>query len=102
MAECYGLTKAILPKIDDIGRTAFENDEALEAIVLRDFNSVGLGLPLSPGTRAFYGTPMASTATGGYFYVPRSMLETFSTGSWRAYYNAGKFRAIEDYPSILD
>lgn len=95
---CSALTKIEFNRVGTIATNAFNGCTKLATLILRTGSVVSLG-----GTNAFTGTKIAGS--GGYVYVPKT-LDDGSDGvaayeaatNWSTY--AGKFRAIEDYPSI--
>ena len=100
---CTALEKVFAQRSTTIGNYGFQGCSSLTAIIIRDFDSVDLTPPVSIGALAFGGTPMLPQGSGGYFYAPSASIEAFKDiTAWKSYYNAGKFRAIEDYPGVLD
>lgn len=90
--SCYNLTKLEFNRVGTIATNAFNGCTKLATLILRSTSVVTLS-----GTSAFTGTKIAGT--GGYIYVPSSLVEDYKSASnWSTY--ASKFRAIEDYPDI--
>ena len=89
--NCSALTVADLPNVASILTYVFSGCTALKALILRKSDSI---CTLS-STNAFSYTPIAKN-TGGYIYVPSSLIETYKTASqWSTF--AAQFRALEDY-----
>ena len=95
---CSNLTKIEFNRISSIAGNAFNGCTKLATLILRKGSVVTLS-----ATSAFTGTKIAGS--GGYIYVPKTLddgsdgVETYKAASnWSTY--AGRFRAIEDYPSV--
>lgn len=90
--SCSSLTTLEFNRVGTIATNAFNGCTKLATLILRSTSVVTLS-----GTSAFTGTKIAGT--GGYIYVPSSLIEDYKAASnWSTY--ASKFRAIEDYPDI--
>lgn len=90
--SCSNLTTLEFNRVGTIATNAFNGCTKLATLILRSTSVVTLS-----GTSAFTGTKIAGT--GGYIYVPSSLIEDYKAASnWSTY--ASKFRAIEDYPDI--
>lgn len=91
----YSLETAIFPKlVSQIGTAEFYGCKSLIVLVL-GANTV---CPLT-ATNTFGNTPIANGT--GYIYVPRAQVSSYqSATNWSAY--ASQFRAIEDYPGIME
>lgn len=88
--NCSSLTSADFPAATSIGNSAFNNCSALTALILRNSTMCTLS-----NKNAFTGCTKI-TGTGGYIYVPSSLINTYKTATnWVTY--ASKFRALEDY-----
>lgn len=90
--SCSNLTTLEFNRVGTIATNAFNGCSKLATLILRTPSVVTLS-----GTSVFTGTKIAGT--GGYIYVPSSLVEDYKSASnWSTY--ASKFRAIEDYPDI--
>lgn len=90
--SCSNLTTLEFNRVGTIATNAFNGCTKLATLILRSTSVVTLS-----GTSAFTGTKIAGT--GGYIYVPSSLVADYKAASnWSTY--ASKFRAIEDYPDI--
>ena len=88
--DCSSLTTADFPLVTSIGSYAFYKCTSLETVILRNNSVCSLN-----NTNAFKGCTHI-TGTGGYIYVPSSLIDTYKTATnWVTY--ASKFRALEDY-----
>lgn len=90
---CSNLEKVDFGNIETIGSSAFNNCTKLETLILR-----GEKVCACPTANAFTKSPLATTGSNGYFYVPSALLQQYKESDWVDY--AEKFRAIEDYPEI--
>lgn len=119
-SNTFSLKSIYLPAAEDIGLGAFSGDryELLRAHIGPNLNKISnsfaycsaLDTLIIEGTSNPAGYPVASAAplTGtkiaagsGYIYVPAAMIPLISGANyWSAY--SGMFRAIEDYPGILE
>lgn len=95
--NCTALIKCEFDKKVSITYDTFRNCTALEALILRgDTMSTFETLSVNHS----FANSGISKGTA-YIYVPRALLETYTTNSrWKAYIN--QFRAIEDYPDVCD
>lgn len=92
--NCDSLKKISLPSVTQINASAFNGSANFETIILGSSSVVTLA-----NTNAFSGTKIASGS--GYIYVPSILVESYKTASnWATY--AEQFRAIEDYPEIIE
>lgn len=87
---CTGLEKIMLPKTTYIDSGVFSGCSNLQAIVLSNTDEIcwleKANLPDNDNL---------------YIYVPKALIEDYKTyDNWSVY--ADKFRAIEDYPDIID
>lgn len=90
--SCSNITTLEFNRATTIATNAFNACTKLATLILRTQSVVTLS-----GTSAFTGTKIAGT--GGYIYVPSSLVEDYKAASnWSTY--ASRFRAIEDYPDI--
>lgn len=91
---CTLLSKIDLGAADTIGALAFQNCKALSAVIIRYDNICTL-----MNVSAFNNTPVKTSNTDGFIYVPSSLVDSYKAASnWSDY--ADKIRAIEDYPDI--
>lgn len=89
---CAALTKADFASVVAFASGAFQNCSALTALILRNTYQIS----------TITGTPFASSAIAsgtGYIYVPAALVDQYKA-SWTTY--AAQFRAIEDYPGVVD
>lgn len=98
-AHCYNLEK-VITKATSIGVEAFTGCSKLTSFIIYQSDKVATPLiSTNDMSSVFKDTPIAKGE--GYIYVPSSMLSQYQTSDiWAAY--ASQFRAIEDYPEILD
>ena len=90
---CSNLTKVEFNRISSISSNSFNGCTKLATLIIRNLTMATLG-----ATSAFTGTKIAGS--GGYIYVPKLLLDSYAQATnWSTY--ASKFRAIEDYPSIV-
>ena len=88
--NCKSLISADFPVATNIYSYAFYNCSALTALILRSSTICTLS-----NKNAFTGCTHI-TGTGGYIYVPSSLINTYKTATnWVTY--ASKFRALENY-----
>ena len=88
--DCTSLTTINFPVATSVGNRAFYGCSALTALILRNSTICTLS-----NTNAFTGCTKI-TGTGGYIYVPSSLVDAYKTATnWVTY--ASKFRALEDY-----
>lgn len=88
--NCSALTTVDFPVAKNVIAYAFNNCESLTTIILRSGTVCNLS-----NKNAFNGCTLIN-GTGGYIYVPSSLVETYKTATnWVTY--ASKFRALEDY-----
>ena len=96
----YGLgyhanaTKIVLPKINTIGNSCFWNDSALETLVFGGDTKVAFVARCVDGcTKLLDGS--------GFIYVKSALLAQYQADeSWAA--SGVSFRAIEDYPDVME
>lgn len=92
--NCDSLKKISLPSVTTINASAFNGSANFETLILEKTSVVTLA-----NTNAFTGTKIASGT--GYIYVPSALVESYTAASnWSTY--AAQFRAIEDYPEIVE
>ena len=88
--DCTSLTTINFPVATSVGNRAFYGCSELTALILRNSTICTLS-----NTNAFTGCTKI-TGTGGYIYVPSSLVDAYKTATnWVTY--ASKFRALEDY-----
>ena len=88
--DCPALSLINFPVATSIGSSAFYRCSSLTALILRSNTTCALS-----NKNAFTGCTKI-TGTGGYIYVPSSLINTYKTATnWVTY--ASKFRALEDY-----
>lgn len=95
---CRSLTKAYFPKLtSSIGDATFNNCINLETLVLGSDTFCAL-----TDSNALGETPIAGYhGKTGYIYVKRALIDTYKAATnWSTY--AAQFRAIEDYPDVLE
>ena len=92
---CSGLTSISLPSsVKSVGDYVFQNCRQLTTLILLHNAVVSL-----VGAKALANTPI--TKGTGYIYVPKFLLEDYKIATnWVTY--ADQFRAIEDYPDIIN
>lgn len=114
---CNALANIYLPSATSIGAQAFQN--CINLVAARFDKPVTLnnlsfgqcskfatlvltstdGISTLANATALNGTPIASGT--GYIYTPSALIDEFkSATNWSAY--ASQFRAIEDYPEVLN
>lgn len=95
--DCTALAVCEFDKKVSITYDTFRNCTALETLILRgDTMSTFETLSVNHS----FANSGISKGTA-YIYVPRALLETYTTNSrWKAYIN--QFRAIEDYPDVCE
>lgn len=92
--NCDSLKKINLPSVTTINASAFNGSANFETLVLSKSSVATLA-----NTNAFTGTKIASGT--GYIYVPSALVDSYKSASnWSTY--AAQFRAIEDYPEIIE
>lgn len=83
------LEEVILPSIETIGITNFRYCPKLKRVIL------GGSKVCSLSTNCFEGTPIVTSTTEGYIYVPSSLVASYkSAENWNAFSN--KIRSIEE------
>lgn len=88
--NCKSLITADFSAITNFTGGVFANCTALKTVIIRNNTMCTLGT-----TSAFSGCTLIN-GTGGYIYVPSSLIDTYKTATnWVTY--ASKFRALEDY-----
>lgn len=88
--NCKSLITADFSAITNFTGGVFANCTALKTVIIRNNTMCTLGT-----TSAFSGCTLIN-GTGGYIYVPSSLINTYKTATnWVTY--ASKFRALEDY-----
>lgn len=91
---CTLLAKVDFGMVDTIGALTFQNCKVLNTVIIR-YN----GICTLTNISAFNSTPIKTSDTTGFIYVPSSLVESYkSATNWSTY--ADKIRAIEDYPDI--
>lgn len=91
---CSTLVKIDLGSLKNINASTFYGCKSLESVIIRN-DSICTMI----NTSAFNNTPIKTSATIGYIYVPSNLVESYKSASnWADY--ANKIRAIEDYPDI--
>ena len=93
--SCANLLKIIIPeRVISIENCAFQNCSKLTELILLCNNTANLN-----NVNALNNTPIAKGT--GYIYVHKVLLEDYKTATnWVTY--ADQFRAIEDYPDIIN
>ena len=92
--NCKNLTIVDLGAASEISNNAFQGCSVLKTFIIRSENVCSLA-----STTVFYNGPLYSGE--GYFYVPKMLVDTYkSATNWTKY--ADQFRAIEDYPDIVN
>ncbi len=88
--NCTSLITVDFSAITNFTGGVFANCKALKTVVIRNNTMCTLGT-----TSAFSNCTLIN-GTGGYIYVPSSLIDTYKTATnWVTY--ASKFRALEDY-----
>lgn len=96
--SCRNMTKAYFPKlITRIADADFHTCRSLETLILGSDTFCPLN-----ASNVFSQTPIAGyNGATGYIYVKKALIDTYKTATnWSVY--ANQFRAIEDYPSVLE
>jgi hypothetical protein len=93
--NCNNLTTVRIDKKTTINNLSFGQSAKFETLILTNTD----GVSTLSNTTAFTGTKIASGT--GYIYVPQSLIEAYKVATnWSTF--ATQFRAIEDYPDILN
>ena len=95
---CRQLTKVYFPKLaSNVQDADFNNCRALETLILGGDTFCAL-----TASNVFNQTPMAGyNGKTGYIYVKKALIDNYKAATnWSVY--ASKFRAIEDYPEVLE
>lgn len=88
--NCTSLITVDFSAITNFTGGVFANCKALKTVIIRNNTMCTLGT-----TSAFSNCTLIN-GTGGYIYVPSSLIDTYKTATnWVTY--ASKFRALEDY-----
>lgn len=92
-SNCAKLTRIELDRAETVATNAFNGCSALSTIIIR-----AEAVPTLGGTNAFTNTPIAKNT--GYIYVPAALIDKYKAATnWSTY--AARFRAIEDYPTVI-
>lgn len=98
-AGCYGISKIYFPKLKSMhGGAEFNGCTRLDTLIL-GANEV---CTLTSNSQTFNGTAiMGQGGKTGYIYVPAALIDQYKVATnWASF--ADKFRAIEDYPEVLE
>ena len=103
--RCYALEKLVFPSVIVITSGAFQNCKSLKALVLLKNRVCELRADPFAGCNHFLGTVDATYnpegLKDGYVYVPAALIDQYKVAAnWSTY--ADQFRAIEDYPEIME